>query len=205
MTSACESEENESDTQSERGSPVDVEIALHALQQLLEAAEENGRDWKLIDALLITLTSILEEGPDVLAPSGPKEPRRRLRPEYKAQVQVVVDSLSDDETAHFLGVGPRQVRRRAHEGALYYFRVGKRRRYPAWQFDERLGVLPGLPRLIRTIPGEWSPERAHRFMTGLETDLKIAGEPIAPRTWLMAGLDPSDIIDLLRTEGEQNG
>lgn len=205
MTSAGESEGNESDTKSERGSPVDVEIASRALQQLMEMAEENGRDWKLIDALLITLTSFLEEGPDVLAPPGPEDPRRRLRPEYRARVEVVVESLSDDETAHFLGIGPRQVRRRAHEGALYYFTVGKRRRYPAWQFDERLGVLPWLPGLIRNIPGEWSPERTHRFMTGLETDLKIAGGPIAPRTWLMAGLDPSDIIDLFRTDGEQNG
>lgn len=206
MTSADEREEHAADAGSEPWTQVDADTISKSLNHLIETAAEQGRDGKLVSALLTVMTAFLaERGADVLAPPDPKDSGRRLRPELRARIDAVVDSLSDDETAAFLGVGTRQVRRRARERALYFFTVGRRRRYPSWQFDEALGVLPGLRDILRAIPDDWTPERAQHFMAGLDTDLKIADKPIAPRTWLVVGLDPAQIVDLIREGTESNG
>ena len=205
MTSADEREEHAPGAASEPWTQVDADTVSKSLDHVIETAAEQGRDWKLVSALLTTMTAfIAERGADVLAPPDPEDPRRRLRPEFRERIDAVVDSLSDDETAAFLGIGTRQVRRRAHGGALYFFTVGKRRRYPAWQFDELLGVLPGLRDIVQAIPEDWTPERAQRFMAGLDAELKIADKPIAPRTWLVVGLDPTEIVDLIQEDAERD-
>ncbi|MGW9269049.1 helix-turn-helix domain-containing protein [Microbacterium sp. NPDC055599] len=201
MTSADERPQHAADMESEPWSQVDVDTVSESINTLIETAAAQRRDAKLISALLTTLTTfITERGADVLAPADLEDMTRQLRPAYRARIEAVVDSLSDDETAAFLGIGTRQVRRRAHDGDLYFFTIGTRRRYPAWQFDEELGVLPGLREVVRTMPREWTPERAHDFMTGLETELKIADKPIAPRIWLIVGMDPEEIINLVRED-----
>lgn len=206
MTSSSSPREEESVPEQPQGTPVDAETLSRSLQLLIDTAAEQGRDWKLIDALLVTLTDCIEEGgEDVLEPPDSAHPGRRLRPGYRARIKVVVDSLSDDEAADLLGIGTRQLRRRAQDGGLYFFTVGKRRRYPAWQFDERCGVLPGIHALILAIPKDWRPEKAHSFMTTLEAGLDIHGEPIAPSTWLIIGLDPARIEELIRDAEENQG
>ena len=206
MTSAVEPKNYDGDGAPAEWTPADAETVSRSLQLLIETAAEQGRDWKLIDALLITLTAfIADRGTDVLAPCGPKDPRRRLRPEYRAQIDAVVDSLSDDEAACVLGIGARQVRRRAHDRTLYCFAVGKKRRYPAWQFDERLGVVPGLREVAQAIPKDWPGEQAQRFMTTLEAALELHGEPVTPRTWLIVGLDPTRVAELVREEARKDG
>ncbi len=120
-----------------------------------------------------------------------------MRPEIKAHIIAIIDSFSDDETADFLGIGTRQVRRRAQQGGLHFFVVGKKRRYGTWQFHERLGVLPGLQEIIPSIPVEWSPERVHEFMTTLESGLNIHGHRVAPRTWLAAKGNPATVAKLI--------
>lgn len=205
MTSADEREEPAPGAASEPWTQVDADTVSKSLDHLVETAAEQGRDWKLVSALLTTMTAfIAERGADVLAPSDPEDPSRRLRPEFRARIEAVVDSLSDDETAAFLEIGTRQVRRRAHEGALYFFTVGKRRRYPAWQFDELFGVLPGLRDILRAVPEDWTPERLQRFMAGFDAALTIAGKPIEPRTWLVVGLDPMEIVNLIRGDTERS-
>lgn len=206
MTSAGEREEHAAGAKSQPWTQVDADTVSKSLNHLIETAAEQGRDGKLVSALLTTMTAfIAERGADILAPPDPEDSRRRLRPEFRARIDAVVDSLSDDETAAFLDIGTRQVRRRAHEGALYFFTVGKRRRYPAWQFDELLGVLPGLRDILRAIPEDWTPERLQQFMAGFDAGLTIAGKPIAPRTWLVVGLDPMEIVDLIREDTERDG
>ncbi|MDR6144106.1 hypothetical protein QE375_003660 [Microbacterium foliorum] len=204
MTSADECEDHAAGAESESWTQVDADTFSRSLNHLVETAADQGRDGKLVSALLTTMTAfIAERGADVLAPPDPDDPGRRLRPEFRARIEAVVDSLSDDETAAFLEIGTRQVRRRAHEGALYFFTVGKRRRYPAWQFDELLGVLPGLRDILRAVPEDWTPERLQRFMAGFDAGLTIAGKPIEPRTWLVFGLDPMEIVDLIREDTER--
>lgn len=206
MTSASEPHEHAARAESEPWTQVDADTVSRSLSQLIETVAEQGRDGKLVSALLTTMTAfIADRGADVFAPPDPEDSGRRLRPEFRARIDAVVNSLSDDETAAFLGIGVRHVRRRAHEGALYFFTVGKRRRYPVWQFDELLGVLPGLRDILRAIPEDWTPERIQLFMSGFGAELKIADKPIAPRTWLVVGLDPTEIVILIREGTEQNG
>lgn len=177
-----------------------------SLQGLFDAAVEHGRDWKLIDALLITMTEMVSErGEDVLTPISTERPERRLRPEFRARIEAVVDSLSDDEAADFLGVGTRQLRRRAQSGGLCFFPVGNRRRYPAWQFDERLGLLPNVNEVIAAIPATWSPHRTNAFMSTLEAGLTIRGEPITPRTWLAIRLGPAAVIEVIQNDERTDG
>ncbi|MEV4737570.1 helix-turn-helix domain-containing protein [Microbacterium sp. LWO14-1.2] len=203
MTSAVE---HAAGAGSEPWTQADADTVSESLNLLIETAAQQGRDGKLVSALLTTMTAfIADRGADVLAPPDPEDPGRRLRPEFRARIDAIVDSLSDDETAAFLGIGVRQVRRRAHQGALYFFTVGKRRRYPAWQFDELLGVLPGIRDILRAIPEDWTPERAQLFMSGVGAELTIADKPISPRTWLIVGLDPMEIVNLIREGTEENG
>lgn len=191
------------------GSELDQGAERHdlenSLQRLFDVAAEQGRDWKLIDALLVTMTEMVSErGEDVLTPITADRPERRLRPEFRARIEAVVDSLSDDEAADFLGVGTRQLRRRAQDGGLYFFPVGKRRRYPAWQFDQRLGLLPNLSHVIAAIPTTWPPQMTNAFMTTLEAGLKVQGKCITPRTWLAIGLDPVAVVETIRNDDEND-
>lgn len=189
----------------------------NSIQRLIDEAVEQGRDGKLIVALFVTLTEfIAERGADVvslesgiLSPGEPddegqeeasdEEPssRLRLRPEYRAHIEALIDSFSDDETAWFLGIGVRQVRRRAQSGDLHFFTVGKRRRYPTWQLDSRYGTAPGIRDVAHAVPTSWSPARTQRFLTTLESGLELHGKPITPVAWLRAGGDASRIIRLI--------
>ncbi len=203
MTSGEQSEEVRAETaaedQSDTHEAVSPEEIAASLSHLFEVAAEQGRDWKLIDALLITITEFIsEKGRDVLTPIDSSHPEQRLRPEFKARIKAIVDSFSDDEAAAFLGIGTRQVRRRARNRSLFFFTVGNRRRYPAWQFDERVGIVPGVRDVVLAIPDGWRPEQNHAFMTSVALELDLRGERITPHIWLVEGCDPARIVDLIR-------
>ena len=103
-----------------------------------------------------------------------------------------------------LGIGTRQLRRRAQHGALYFFRVGKRRRYAAWQFDSGLGILPELHEVVQGIPETWPPARVQQFVTGTETALRVGDELLTPRTWLLIGLDATSVVALIPKDAEHD-
>jgi hypothetical protein len=184
------------------------EILEASFQRLFHAAAQQGRDWKFISALFSTITEIIRlQGNDALVPSDEAQEGRRLRPELRARIEAVIDSFSDDEAADFLGIGTRQVRRRAQEGSLYFFSVSKKRRYATWQFDEAAGVLPGLSAVVAAIPASWTPEATNAFMTTTAPGLAVQRTPTSPRTWLAGGLDPAGVTTLIRdgmTESDSN-
>ncbi|MEW2010999.1 hypothetical protein AB0300_16135 [Microbacterium sp. NPDC078814] len=168
---------------------------VQSVGKLVGAAASTGRDWKLVDALLRTVTRvILERGEAALVTVDEEGAKRRLHPDVAEHINAVIDSFSDDEAAALLGVGTRQLRRRAQGGGMYYFTVGKRRRYPAWQFDNRAGLLPGLQQIAATIPSGWRPETTRSVMESFDTKLAIHGEPVTPCEWLLLGLDPAVIV-----------
>ena len=69
----------------EESARIDAETVSKLLQLLVDTAAEQGRDWKLLDALLITMTAFISErGADVLTPLNSEDPRPRLRPEFRA-------------------------------------------------------------------------------------------------------------------------
>lgn len=191
----------------------ETESVLESFKCLVQVASEAGRDWKLIDALLHTMVElVLETSGDALNPPGmpaaepsvssesasaqpvaPDPPRRRLRAEYRLRLDAVIDSWSDDETAEFLTIGLRQVRRRAQQGSLYYFLVNGKRRYPVWQFDSVYGVVRGIEVLGPAFPESWRPDRVYEFMTDLSPELGS----LSPTQWLLANRDPRRLAALL--------
>jgi hypothetical protein len=124
-------------------------------------------------------------------------PRASISPALRSRLHTVIDSLSDDETARVLAIGARQVRRRALTGALYFFQVGRRRRYPCWQFIGDYRVLPGLHDVTRLVPKDWPPETVDAFMSTRHPHLLLRGVPSSPVAWLAHGGDPSVVSRLL--------
>lgn len=187
-----------------------VDSLIEAFRRLVQAAADTGRDWKLVDALLRTMIElVLQTQGDLFLPAEtpapetsattkaavppvetPPDPRLRLRPEYRLRLEAVIDSWSDDETADFLMIGARQVRRRAQQGTLYYFVVNRKRRYPAWQFDRFCSVLDGVAQVGRALPGSWSAARVYTFMTTQTPALKL----VTPVQWMLLKRDPSSIV-----------
>lgn len=179
----------------------------------MQVAADTGRDWKLIDALLRTMIELVvqtqgdlfeSEGTRDDEPSANAEstafpdettvgPRLRLRPEYRLRLEAVIDSWSDDETADFLGIGLRQVRRRAQQGTLFHFEVNKKRRYPVWQFDQFCGVLDGVKELGRAVPDSWETERVYAFMTTRSPALNL----LTPAQLLLMKLNPDSIVEAI--------
>lgn len=187
----------------------EIDSALEAFRRLVQVAAATGRDWKFVDALLHTMVDlVLQTHGDLFvsaetpsetsaadiataAPAEtPTEPRLRVRPEYRLRLEAVIDSWSDDETADFLRIGARQVRRRAQHGALYYFVVNRKRRYPVWQFDRVCGVLEGVAQVGMALPRSWSAERVYTFMTSQDPALAL----VTPVQWLFLKRDPNSIV-----------
>ncbi len=186
--------------------PTEVESTKAALERLIGTAAAHGRDWKLVKSLVLTIAGFIsEKGADVLFEASPAHPAGRMRPEYRAQVEAIIDSFSDDETAYFLDVGLRQVRRLAQNKQLHFFKIGRFRRYPTWQFDERTGLLPGLHDVVAAIPPAWEPQRTYVFMATHEAGLTIHGEPISPHTWLAIGLDAAPVVNLIEESEASEG
>jgi hypothetical protein len=185
----------------------DLQRVVAAFEHLVQVVIDTNRDGKLIAALLHTMVEFVQErGADVLVPneqspddtpapaqrtaSSRIKRRGRLRPEYRLRIEAIIDSWSDDETADFLQIGARHVRRRAQQGTLYFFLVGRRRRFPIWQFENYNRVLPGAALVGRGLPPEWAPERVYVFMTALNRDLGSR----APIQWLLMNRPPETII-----------
>lgn len=185
----------------------DLQRVVAGFERLVQVVIDSNRDGKLIAALLHTMVEFVQErGADVLVPdeqspddapasaqrtaSSRVQGRGRLRPEYRLRIEAIIDSWSDDETADFLQVGARHVRRRAQQGTLYFFLVGRRRRFPMWQFENYHRVLPGAALVGRGLPPEWAPERIYVFMTTLNRDLGSR----APIQWLLLNRPPETII-----------
>lgn len=188
-----------------------------ALESLIRAAQLRGRDMKLVIALLRTMAEFVADGHDAVSRSNPPagaaeelnrddpqassivDPNRSLTisPALKALLSAVIDSLSDDEAARYLSVGVRHVRRRALDGSLYFFRVGRKRRYPRWQFADDRYLLPGLPTVAQALPRHWSPERVQALMENKDPRLRLRGTSRSPVKWLLSGGDPSRIAELI--------
>ncbi len=191
-----------------------------ALGDLMQAAQSRGRDTKLVSAMLRAMGDFVASGRDALvlidaqdSTLGPLEPAdaevaastRDRRPatmsaDLREVLSAVIGSLSDDETARYLGVGVRQVRRRAQEGSLYYFHVGRRRRYPCWQFGKDQSALPGIRIVAPAIPLSWPPQRVAKFMQTPHSRLELAGALRSPAEWLMTGGGAEQVTMLLAEE-----
>lgn len=194
----------------------DSDGIAQALGELMQAAQSQGRDTKLVSAMLRAIgdfiasgreplvlidaqdsTGLLEPADAAVAASTRDRRPATMSPALRDVLSAVIGSLSDDEAARYLGVGVRQVRRRALEGTLYYFHVGRRRRYPCWQFEAGQSTLAGIRIVVPAIPLSWPPERVAEFMQTPHPRLELDGVLMSPAEWLMNGCSAEKVTKLL--------
>lgn len=168
---------------------------------------------KLVSALLYTMADfLLEHGPDasITSPTGPLSETSKAvgedpltasaSPALRARLSAVIRSLSDDETARVLAISTRQVRRRAHEGDLHFFEIGRKRRYPCWQFIGDCRLLPGLREVAPALRRSRAPETIEAIMTTKHPRLLVRGAATSPVEWLVHTGDASIVGRLLDLE-----
>ncbi|MFC3894682.1 DNA-binding protein [Lentzea rhizosphaerae] len=134
-----------------------------------------------------------------LSPAGPGDARPRTRT-VVAHAVLRDSALTVAEAARQLQVDTSRIRHRLGVGRLVGWKDRGSWRLPAWQFAGS-GVLPGLETVLAEIPSDQPALVVAAFMTTLQEDLLVDGEPATPRDWLLAGGDPRRVADLASVLG----
>ena len=130
----------------------------------------------------------------VLAEWSPEAERQeRARVVTRTLTDTVAASISIGEAADRLGVDRSRISHRLRDQQLWSFTLGKRRRVPRWQFISAGQLLPGLDRIIASIPEGIAPRSVEAFMHTAQPD--FAGQ--APVDYLAAGGDPDLVAGFL--------
>jgi hypothetical protein len=134
------------------------------------------------------------------------EPRRGRDVDHRARAVAAQAVLRDSaltvaDAARTIGVDPSRVRHRLLAGRLSGWKDRGGWRLPAWQFT-RSGVLPGLEAVLGAIPDDQPPLVVAAFMTTPQRELRLDGEPVTPRQWLLASGDPEAVALQASTLGQ---
>ena len=117
---------------------------------------------------------------------------------------LVATSLSVPEAAVRLGVDGSRVRHRIAAGELWALHGPARRRLlPALQFVPSGGLVPGLPEVLRALPGDLHPLEVSGFLTGRRQDLRLRGRDQSPVEWLVRGGGVAEVV--AAAEGVRDG
>ncbi|MEU0883557.1 DNA-binding protein [Lentzea sp. NPDC005914] len=143
-------------------------------------------------------TALADVGLD-LSPAGPRDARPRART-VVAHAVLRDSAVTVNEAARQLQVDTSRIRHRLGVGRLVGWKDRGSWRLPAWQFAGT-GVLPGLETVLAAIPSDQPALVVAAFMTTLQEDLPVDGEPATPRDWLLAGGDPRRVADLASVLG----
>lgn len=135
-----------------------------------------------------------------LAATEARVARGALREEEaRTLLETIAASLAASEVASLLKLRVEEVAQRREEGELYGFDAEGFTLYPKWQFTrgEQGSPLPGLPRLIDALVGDWHPASVCGFMTSPQEGLQHRGTSQTPIEWILHGGDLSQIELLL--------
>lgn len=114
-------------------------------------------------------------------------------------------SLDRAEVAERLGISPSRVSHRQADRTLYSLPVGSGKvRYPDWQFDFE-STIPHLAEVLSHLPQGAPAAVVRGFMTEPDPDLLLNGVEVSPREWLTQGGEPSIVLELATTLGENPG
>lgn len=106
-------------------------------------------------------------------------------------------SLTAAAAAERLGRSVMRIRGAIADGSLYGVRVGRSWLLPLWQL-EQAKPLPHLRKVIAAIPEGASAVTLERVMTQPSDELYVDGQPVSPRDWLLAGKQPTAVVDIVR-------
>lgn len=181
----------------------DDELVAAVLSEALALAKQRrprGRALSGEQAAFLVESGVFTE--DSLARTEEQVARGELAElERRTRLEAITASLSAAEVAERLDIDESRVRHRQSKGGLYSFMVGRKRRYPMWQFTEDLNqpVLPGLAMLVKAIPEDMHPASVQGFMGTPQNDLRDGDRRLTPAEWLMAGRDPQSVVDTLES------
>lgn len=134
------------------------------------------------------------DDPSVLDSWTPEaEDALRARSAAASAAQLLSDTLSRDEVAEALGIGPSRVPHRVRDGHLYAVRRDDKFRFPRWQIRDG-AELPGLRALVPVL------ERANLDPVSVATFMTVPNDELAdhsPADFLAAGGDAGRVADLI--------
>lgn len=104
-------------------------------------------------------------------------------------------ALSVRQAADRLGLDTSSIRRRLGDRTLYGIKADGRWLLPAFQFEGD-ALVPHAERALAALPAGVHPVAVANWFHGPDPDLELAGEPVAPRDWLLAGNDPEPVVAL---------
>lgn len=206
----------------ERTAPTDV--VRQSVDDFLEIAQAVGADAELVSVMLTESADLLrtptprsraltEEQAAFLVASGTmtieqlRDSEDRIargelaEMERKTRLESVTRSLSSAQVAQRLGIDESSVRHRVRAGSLYSFLIGRKRRFPAWQFSDTAenGLLTDLPALVRGIPLDMHPSTVEGFMTTTQDDLVVGEAAVTPVEWLELAHEVDAVIGILES------
>ncbi|MHB8323282.1 MAG: helix-turn-helix domain-containing protein [Candidatus Dormibacteria bacterium] len=157
----------------------------HLGQRMLpDAAPLSAADRELLD----------EGGLSVGAMASETLMAQAMATEY---LRLLADATSVADAARRLGRDRSRVQRMIGAGQLYAVRVDRQRYLlPAFQFDSGGFPIPHLGEVLTALPGDLDPVAVSSFFLQPDANLVIGDDQAAPRTWLLAGKDPSDVVSL---------
>lgn len=139
---------------------------------------------------------------DARAPTPGELSALDARTAARATAEAVA-ARSRSQVAALLGVDVTRVSHQTTAGDLFSYRGGRSRPvYPDWQFTGS-AVLPHLRAVLAAFPTGSHPVPVRAFMTSPDDALTLGDRPACPRDWLVGGGDPSPVIELAATLGEQ--
>ncbi|WHP61124.1 hypothetical protein QMY03_09560 [Arthrobacter sp. KFRI-F3372] len=116
-----------------------------------------------------------------------------------AAARVLMDSssLSAAAVAENLNLSASTVRHYRAEGKLYSYLANGRLLFPAWQFTKQgHRALPGLDRVLSSLPGDLHPQAVAGFFLSPQPDLVINGEEVSVAAWLEDGGSAEPVLTI---------
>jgi len=140
-------------------------------------------------------TTALAGGGADLRPLGAEEPVPRAET-AATYVALLAGGLTVAQSAARLDVDPSRIRHRLADRMLFGIRLRAGWRLPAFQFTEDGGMVPGLDRVLPSIPPDLHPLAVWRWLTTPVADLALDGSEITPLQWLAGGGPPAPVAAL---------
>lgn len=163
--------------------------ALHdAMEAHASVLYPFGEDNPLTDAE----REVLRQGGADLTEHSPSKDDALLR--SKAEFAAILASaLTTAEAARRLGVSDMRIRQRITARSLIGVQTPRGWRIPSFQFAAS-GELPGWDRVARALPNGISPVEVLTWLELPHPDLRVRGQMVTPRTWLLDGRDPDEVV-----------
>ena len=177
----------------ERGVPIDEDLVLAALSDLLEPHLAAAGGVALPEAEVAFLD----------AHAGVRPTRRdesqALAATTASVTELVARARTVDGAAALAGVHPSRVRHWIGDGTVHAMKIGGRNLLPSWQFGADGRPVAHLGEVLAALPSDLHPLSLAGFFTAPVPELEIDDRGLSPLEWLASGGDPVTVVALARS------